>query len=316
MIHILDPSRSVEGNFVQYTVATTDGRVIGGLLAAETRTTVELLDAEGKRHVVLREDIDEMKASKKSLMPEGFEKQITPAQLNDLLAFLTSRGKYLPLDLRKAATIVSTRGMFYDANSPIERLVFRDWSPKVFEGVPFLLVDPQGSRVPNVILLHGPTGEFPPRMPRSVELPCHAPAKAIHLLSGVSGWGYPGGQKGSVSMIVRLHYADGSVEDHPLENGVHFADYIRVVDVPGSKLAFNLRGRQVRYLAVHPKKKDVIDRIELVKGPDETAPIVVAVTVEGEDGSQVETVGSRVFSLCRSSVAFIWIRINLASIRP
>ncbi len=286
LIHILDPSRSVEGNFVQYTVATTDGRVISGLLAAETKTTVDLLDAEGKRHVILREDIDEMKASKKSLMPEGFEKQITPAQLNDLLAFLTSRGKYLPLDLRKAATIASTRGMFYDANSPMERLVFGDWSPKVFEGVPFLLVDPQGGRVPNVILLHGPTGEFPPRMPRSVELPCHAPARAVHLLSGVSGWGYPGGEKGSVSMIVRLRYADGSVEDHPLENGVHFADYIRVVDVPGSKLAYNLRGRQVRYLAVHPKKKDVIDRIELVKGPDETAPIVVAVTVEGEDGGK------------------------------
>ena len=73
-------------------------------------------------------------------------------------------------------------------------------------------------------------------------------------------------------MIVRLHYADGSVEDHPLENGVHFADYIRVVDVPGSKLAFKLRGQQIRYFAVHPKKKDTIERIELVKGPDETAP--------------------------------------------
>ena len=82
-------------------------------------------------------------------------------------------------------------------------------------------------------------------------------------------------------MIVRLHYADGETEDHPLENGVHFADYIRLVDVPGSKLAFRLRGQQLRYLAVHPKKPDTIDRIELIKGPDESAPIVVAVTVEG-----------------------------------
>ncbi len=286
LIHILDPSRSVEGNFVQYTVATTDGRVVSGLLAAETRTTVELLDAEGKRHVILRDDIDEMKASKKSLMPEGFEKQITPAHLNDLLAFLTQRGKYLPLDLRKAATIASTRGMFYDANSPAERLIFRDWSPKVFEGVPFLLVDPQGGRVPNVVLLRSPNGTIPPRMPRSVEVPCHAPAQAIHLLSGVSGWGYPYGEKGSVSMIVRLHYADGSSEDHPLENGVHFADYIRVVDVPGSKLAFRLRGQQVRYLAIQPRKKAVIDRIELVKGPDASAPIVMAITVEGEESGK------------------------------
>ena len=59
-------------------------------------------------------------------------------------------------------------------------------------------------------------------------------------LSGVSGWGFPYGEKGSVSMIVRLHYADGKTEDHPLRNGVEFADYIRTVDVPGSKLAFTL----------------------------------------------------------------------------
>src|SRR5262249_40880106 len=162
--------------------------------------------------------------------------------------FLTQHGKYLPLDLRKAATIVSTRGMFEHADSSVERLVFPDWSPKTVEGGPFLLVDPQGDRVPNVILLHGPQGEVPPRVPTSVNLPCHTAARAIHLLSGVSGWGYPYGRKGSVSMIVRIHYAGGSVEDHPLENGVHFADYIRVVDVPGSKLAFNLRGQQIRYL--------------------------------------------------------------------
>ena len=37
LIHILDPSRSVEGNFSQYTVATADGRVLSGLLASETQ---------------------------------------------------------------------------------------------------------------------------------------------------------------------------------------------------------------------------------------------------------------------------------------
>ncbi len=117
-------------------------------------------------------------------------------------------------------------------------------------------------------------------MPRSVQLPCNTPAKAIHLLSGVSGWGYPYGEKGSVSLIVRLHYADGATEDHALKNGEHFADYIRRVDVPGSQFAFNLRGRQIRYLAVTPQRPDKIARIELVKGPDDTAPVVMAVTVE------------------------------------
>ena len=82
-------------------------------------------------------------------------------------------------------------------------------------------------------------------------------------------------------MIVRLHYEGGLTEDHPLKNGEQFADYVRRVDVPGSKFAFQLRGaQQLRYLAVFPRRGDRIEAIELVKGPDETAPVVMAITVE------------------------------------
>jgi hypothetical protein len=77
-----------------------------------------------------------------------------------------------------------------------------------------------------------------------------------------------------------LHYSDGESEDHELLNGVHFADYIRKVDVPESELAFMLRNQQMRYLAVYPKRLDVIEYIELVKGPDRTAPVVMAITLE------------------------------------
>jgi putative heme-binding domain-containing protein len=89
LTHLLDPSRGVEGNFVQYTVATSDGRIFNGLLAAETKTAIELVDAEGKTHTLQRADIDELSASKKSLMPEGFEKQLGPEGLADVLEFLT-----------------------------------------------------------------------------------------------------------------------------------------------------------------------------------------------------------------------------------
>jgi putative membrane-bound dehydrogenase-like protein len=281
---VIDPSRSVEANYRAYTVSTNKGKVLVGLLASESKTAIELFDAEGKKQTVLRSDIDELQASAKSLMPDGFEKQLSRKELADLLEFLTARGKYLPLPLTKAATVVSTRGMFYSEESRGERLVFDDWGPKTFEGVPFNLVDPQGDRVPNVVLLYGPQGAIPPKMPRRVELPLNAPAKAIHVLGGVSGWGFPYGPKGTVSLIVRLHYADGKAEDHPLTNGVEFADYIRRVDVPGSKFAFGLRGgRQVRYLAVRPGRTEPIRVIELVKGPDETAPVIVAVTAEGPE---------------------------------
>ncbi|HVW02593.1 MAG TPA: c-type cytochrome, partial [Planctomycetaceae bacterium] len=280
LIHILDPSRSVEGNFRVYTVVLDDGRVLSGMLAGESKTAIEIIDTEAKRHAISREDIDELVGSKKSLMPEGFEKQLKPAELRDLLEFLTSRGKYFPLDLAKVATVVSTRGMFNSESAGVERLIFPDWQPKTVDGVPFYLVDPDGDRRPNAVLLNSTSGTIPRRMPRSVTLPCRSPAKAIHLLGGVAGWASPIGEQGSVSMIVRLHYADGSTEDHELKNGVHMADYIRVVDVPESKLAFRLRGQQIRYLAIAPKRADVIDSVELVKGPDATAPVVMAVTVE------------------------------------
>jgi putative membrane-bound dehydrogenase-like protein len=281
LIHIMDPSRSVEGNFRVWNIVTNTGRSYTGMLASETKTTVEIIDAEAKRSIVRRDRIERLEASNKSLMPEGFEKQIKDNELVDLLEFLTSRGKYLPLPLDRVATIVSTRGMFFDPKSTIERLVFADWKPKMVGEVPFYLVDPQGDTKRNVVLLHGPNGTIAPTMPKAVKLPCNAPAKAIHILGGIAGWGSPFGRKGSTSMIVRLHYEDGKTEDHTLLNGEHIADYIRREDVPGSKYAFNVQGKQVRYLSVTPKRDAVIKDIEFVKGSDQTAPIVVAVTVEG-----------------------------------
>jgi hypothetical protein len=213
-------------------------------------------------------------------MPEGFEKQMSEPEIVDLLEFLAARGKFTPLDLRRAATTITTRGMFTSESADVERLIFPDWKPKTFEGVPFLLIDPAGDRIPNAIMLHGDLGEFPPRMPRSVRLAVGQPARWLHFLGGVSGWGSPAHADESVSVTVRIIYAGGATEDHELKNGVHFADYIRVVDVPASKLAFRLRGQQIRYFALEPKSAESIDAIELFKGEDPTAPIFMSITAE------------------------------------
>jgi putative heme-binding domain-containing protein len=280
LVHIIDPGRSVEGNYRVYTVLTDDGRVFTGLLASESKTSIELIDAEAKKHTILREDIEQLAASAKSLMPDGVEKQHSSQEVMDLLEFLTRRGKYLPIPLEKYATVVSTKGMFNSESAQVERLIFSDWAPKTVDGIPFVLVDPQGDRTPNVIMLHGDHGTIPPRMPRSVRLTCNAPARAVHFLSGISGWGYPAEPRGGHTLTVRLTYEDGETEDHLLTNGEHFADYIRRVDVPGSKFAFALRGQQVRFLSVLPKREMKIESIELLKGRDRTAPIVMAVTIE------------------------------------
>jgi putative membrane-bound dehydrogenase-like protein len=280
LIDILDPSRSVEGNYRVYTIETKQGLVLNGLLASETKTTFELFNTEGKKLVVERDEIESFSQSNKSLMPEGFEKTLKQEELIDLLEFLTTRGKFMPIALDKSATIITTQGMFYSKDSSVERLVLNDWSPRTVKGVPFQLVDPLKDTRPNAIMLYSKNGEVAAAMPKSAKLDCNMPARAIHLLSGVSGWGYPYAKSGGVVMIVRLHYADGKTEDHPLKDGEHFADYIRKVDVPKSEFAFAMRSQQMRYLTVTPGREGMLRAIEFIKGPDPSAPIVLAVTVE------------------------------------
>ncbi|MFM7038008.1 MAG: PVC-type heme-binding CxxCH protein [Planctomycetaceae bacterium] len=286
LTHIIDPSRSVEGNFRIYTVVKTDGVILNGMLSGESRTAITLIDAEGKENQIAREDIEELVRSRKSLMPEGFEKQMSADELSNLLCFLTDKGKYLPVSLDRYATAISTKGLFSNDDNGPDRMIFGDWTPKIFKDIPFLLTDPRGRSVPNVILLYGPRGPLPPKMPKTVSLPVNSAAKAIHLLSGVGGWSYPFEQEKSVSMIVRLHYQGGDTEDLPLLNSVHFADYIRRVDVPGSEFAYMLGGQQIRKLTVTPSKSATIESLELVKGPDDTAPIVMAITIERPEVSR------------------------------
>ncbi len=280
LMNILDPSRSVEGNFRTYNVLTTDGEIVTGMLAGESKTSIEIVNVQGKREVVLREDIERLTSSQKSLMPEGFESQVTRDEMKNLLEFLTSKGKYVPISIQSVATSITTRGMFFEPTGTMERLVFPDWAPKIYKDIPFVLIDPQDGRVPNAVMLYGPNGNFAPKMPKEVEMACNTPAVAIHMLSGIGGWSFPASPAGTTSMIVRLTFADDSTEDHELVNGEHFADYIRRVDVPKSEFAFDLAGRQMRYLVVKPNAKKALKKIGLIKGKDTTAPIVMAITVQ------------------------------------
>jgi putative membrane-bound dehydrogenase-like protein len=87
---ILDPNRNLDSRYVEYRATTNSGRVLTGLLASETATTIVLRGQQGKDETLLRTDIDELRASGKSLMPEGLEKDVPPAAMADLLAFLTA----------------------------------------------------------------------------------------------------------------------------------------------------------------------------------------------------------------------------------
>jgi putative heme-binding domain-containing protein len=87
---ILDPNRAVDQRFAEYVAITTDGVVKNGILIEETGGAVTLRGQQGQDTTLLRSQLDSLTASGKSLMPEGFENQITPEEMWDLLTFLAS----------------------------------------------------------------------------------------------------------------------------------------------------------------------------------------------------------------------------------
>jgi putative membrane-bound dehydrogenase-like protein len=90
LIAILDPNRAFEAKFANVSIASVDGRVYSGLVAAESATAVTLRRAEAKEDVLLRSQIAEMTTSGQSLMPEGLEKDLKPQDVADLIAFLST----------------------------------------------------------------------------------------------------------------------------------------------------------------------------------------------------------------------------------
>jgi putative membrane-bound dehydrogenase-like protein len=90
LLNVLDPSREVNPQFVNYTLVTSAGEVKTGMIASESPTAITLKRAEGATETVLRLDIEELHSTGRSLMPDGFEKQLGPQAMADVIAYLMS----------------------------------------------------------------------------------------------------------------------------------------------------------------------------------------------------------------------------------
>ncbi len=106
---ILDPNKAVETKFLSYTALTVDGKTFSGMLLNETGNSVTLLGTDGKQNLLARTDLEELICSNRSLMPEGIEKDLSPQQLADVMAFVQASG---------------TKWKTFEGNAP--RVVSRD----------------------------------------------------------------------------------------------------------------------------------------------------------------------------------------------
>lgn len=88
---ILDPNQAVEPKYRQSTVLTTDGQIVAGILIDQNPQELQLAVSDGSVKSLPTSEVETIKLSGISLMPEGFEEKLTPQQLSELLGYLRNR---------------------------------------------------------------------------------------------------------------------------------------------------------------------------------------------------------------------------------
>ena len=86
--NVVDPSAVIRREYINYLLVTVTGRVVTGLLAEQDAASVTLLDAQNNRIKISIDEVEELRESEASLMPERILEGLSPQQLRDLFSYL------------------------------------------------------------------------------------------------------------------------------------------------------------------------------------------------------------------------------------
>ncbi|MBI5362101.1 MAG: ThuA domain-containing protein, partial [Planctomycetes bacterium] len=284
---ILDPNRTVEAGYSEWQLETKDGKLVTGTMAREDARSVVLRSTNGDAEVA-RDDIDWIKNTGRSPMPEGLD-SIGAEGFRDLFAFLTGGfAGWRVLDLDDVVSSSSLAGL-YDSKRDDKPMVFKRWGIQPIAGVPFDVLDPKRTQSGlNALVLKGGLAkdwESKLAKPSVVEVKVGFALERVHVLGGIGAWAFPYFRDVRPICTWTWVYADGSREDVVLKSGVEFGDWIGKHDVPGSEYADGVLAEdswgQVRTFALEPKKKNVVVEKVVLTSPDgDQAATFFALTAE------------------------------------
>ncbi len=87
---VLEPSSRIADGYQPVVVATHDGRVVSGVVRAESAGAIELIDADAKATRIPKQDIAVRKTGGVSIMPAQAAETLSPAEFADLISYLAS----------------------------------------------------------------------------------------------------------------------------------------------------------------------------------------------------------------------------------
>jgi putative membrane-bound dehydrogenase-like protein len=86
--NILDPNIDIQPGYQAYTCVLKNGEELYGLVTSETSHSFTLIQPDGTKKVILRQDMKAMRGANLSLMPDGLESAINPQDMAHLIKFL------------------------------------------------------------------------------------------------------------------------------------------------------------------------------------------------------------------------------------
>lgn len=286
LVHIVDPNREVDPSFWAFNLTTKRGEVLQGVITSENNASVTLATQVGVREIA-KSDLDKRENTRRSLMPEGLD-GLGGEALRDILAFICGEAskQFRIVSLAEAVTADSRGGVFAGPAPNQGQVKLAKLGDFKVEGVPFFIQDPVKSATgANLIVLKGgPAKSQSDSFPARVEVAVNVAAKRLQLLSGISGWGWPAVKDEAPALKATAVYASGEREEFVLLNGVHFSDYVRPIEVPGSRLVEGVtQGQQMRLLTLELGKPGVVKSL-ILESPagNRTAPVIAAITADIE----------------------------------
>jgi PQQ-dependent dehydrogenase (methanol/ethanol family) len=99
---LLNPDAQIAEGYGGVTVTTKSGQTISGVARDNTNYAIQILDARGDIHRLLKADLREVVFRKRSLMPGDFKERLSSTEIDNLLAFLGRQS------LRDSAAVVQS----------------------------------------------------------------------------------------------------------------------------------------------------------------------------------------------------------------
>lgn len=85
---LLHPSQQIVEGYRSSNILTTSGKLLAGIIKEEDDQSLVIEDANGDRLTVSRDEIEAIKASPVSLMPDGLAASLSSDEFCDLVAYL------------------------------------------------------------------------------------------------------------------------------------------------------------------------------------------------------------------------------------